>query len=94
MEEEIQSLEKEKPQEENQKEEPEIKTNLEQTLNQNTIEDKKKETNNNNNNNPPKSEEPKEEKIDNKPKGINQESLDEFEKKLQLALEQEAKDLK
>ena len=34
--------------------------------------------------------EPKEEKTGNKLKGINQESLNEFEKKLQLALEQEA----
>ena len=85
-EEEIQNPEK--PIEPNKKEEQKIYQNAEQESKPLPNTEEKKEQNN-----PPvQSQEIKEEKIEEKSKGINQESLNEFEKKLQLALEQEAKD--
>ena len=84
-EEELQS--QEKPPEPNKKEEQKINPNPEQESKpvSNLEENKEK-------NIPPvQSQEIKEEKIEKKSKGINEESINEFEKKLQLALEQEAK---
>ena len=83
-EEELQS--QEKPLEQNKKDEQKINPPKQESKPVSTSEENKEQ------NNPPvQSQEIKEEKIEKKSKGINEESINEFEKKLQLALEQEAK---